>query len=158
QLGLDPAADPDALQVQVHNRLRSVPRWLLIFDNADAVKDIWPWLPAGPRAAGIAGHVMVTTRRGGFADLGKVLDLDVIPPADAVRLLRTRVPGLDQHTGKQVAEELGRLPLALEQAAAYLARSQMPADEYLQLLRSRAADLYRPGQAASPEDITITIL
>ncbi len=35
QLGLEPAADPDALQAQVHDRLRSVPRWLLIFDNAD---------------------------------------------------------------------------------------------------------------------------
>ncbi len=69
---------------------------------------------------------MVTTRRGGFAALGQVVDLDVIPPADAVRLLRTRVPKLDQHTGKQIADELGRLPLALEQAAAYLDLSQMP--------------------------------
>ena len=69
--------------------------------------------------------------------MGQVLDLDVIGLADAVRLLRTRVPDLGQETGKQIAEELGRLPLALEQAAAWLDRSQMPGQEYLELLRSR---------------------
>jgi tetratricopeptide (TPR) repeat protein len=157
QLGLDPAADPDGLQVQIHDRLRSVPRWLLIFDNAASVGEIAPWLPSGPRAAPVAGHVMVTTRRGGFAALGQVLDLDVIPLADAVRLLRTRVPKLDQRTGKLIANELGRLPLALEQAAAYLDRSQIPAAEYLQLLRERAADLHRRGRVASRNDTIATL-
>ena len=56
------------------------------------------------------------------------------------------MPGLGQQIGEQIAEELGRLPLALEQAAAWLDRSQMPAGEYLELLRSRAADLYARGQ------------
>ena len=37
-------------------------------------------------------------------------------------MLRARVPDLGQQTGEQIAEELGRLPLALEQAAAYLDR------------------------------------
>src|SRR5215470_9729728 len=40
QLGLDPVADPERLRAQVHDRLRSVPGWLLIFDNADAVAGI----------------------------------------------------------------------------------------------------------------------
>ena len=40
RLGLDPAADPEALRALVHDRLRSVPGWLLIFDNADRVEDI----------------------------------------------------------------------------------------------------------------------
>ena len=118
RLGLDPAADPEALQALVHDRLRGVPGWLLIFDNADRADGHRPWLPAGPLPAGVPGHVIVTTRRGGFAALGQVLDLDVIGLPDAVRMLRARVPGLDQETGEQIAEELGRLPLALEQAAA----------------------------------------
>jgi hypothetical protein len=152
RLGLDPIADPDALRDQVHDRLRSVPGWLLIFDNADALGGIASWLPSGPLPAGIPGHVIVTTRRGGFAALGNVMDLDVIKSSDAVRLLRARVPGLGPAVGKQIAEELGRLPLALEQAAAYLDRSQMPGQEYLELLRSRAADLYARGQVTARED------
>ena len=38
RLGLDPVADPEALQALVHDRLRGVPGWLLIFDNADRAR------------------------------------------------------------------------------------------------------------------------
>jgi hypothetical protein len=123
ELGLDPVPDPEGLQAQVHEALRAVPGWLLIFDNADSVAELRPWLPGGLLPPGIPGHVIVTTRRGGFAAVGAVLDLDVIGPADALVLLRTRVPGLDEATGNELAEELGRLPLGLEQAGAYLDRT-----------------------------------
>jgi tetratricopeptide (TPR) repeat protein len=157
RLGLEPATEPDALAAQVHDRLATVAGWLLIFDNADTVASIQPWLPPGPQPAGSPGHVIVTTRRGGFASLGQVLDLDVIDLADAVTLIRTRVPDLPQEAGEQIAEELGRLPLAVEQAAAYLDRVQMPAGQYLDLLRARAADLYARGQAASRRDTIATL-
>ena len=157
RLGLGSPADPEVLRGQVHDQLRSVPGWLLIFDNADAVEDIAPWLPAGPLPAGIPGHVIVTTRRGGFAALGPVMDLDVIDLPDAVLLLRSRVPDLGHDIGEQIAEELGRLPLALEQAAAYLDRTRIPALEYLDLLRSRAADLYARGKVTSRKDTIATL-
>ena len=55
----------------MHDRLRGVPGWLLIFDNADTAADIGPWLPGGPLPPGVPGHVIVTTRRGGFAAMGR---------------------------------------------------------------------------------------
>ena len=77
----------------------------------------------GPLPAGIPGHVIVTTRRGGFAALGQVLELDVIDLPAAVTLLRTRVPQLDLRTSAgRSPGSWARLPLALEQAAAYLDR------------------------------------
>ena len=145
RLDLDLAADPEALRALVHDRLRTVPGWLLIFDNADRVEEIRPWLPGGLMPPGIPGHVIVTTRRGGFASMGPVLDLDVIDLLDGVRMLRARVPELSRETAERIAEELGRLPLALEQAAAWLDRSQMPGQEYLELLRSCGADLCTRG-------------
>ena len=157
RLGLDPITDPEALRALVHDRLRGVPGWLLIFDNADQAEDIGPWLPTGPLPPGIRDHVIVTTRRGGFAAMGRVLDLDVIALVDAVRMLRARVPDLGQQTGKRIAEELGRLPLALEQAAAWLDRSQMPGEEYLELLRSRGAELYARGQVHDRPDTIATL-
>ena len=51
--------------------------WLLIFDNAEDIDHIRPVLPGG------AGHVLITTRRGGFGYLGPVLDLDVLPRPEA---------------------------------------------------------------------------
>lgn len=157
QLGLDPVPDPEGLQAQVHEALRAVPGWLLIFDNADEAGDLRPWLPGGPLPPGVPAHVIVTTRRGGFAALGEILDLDVIAPADALALLRTRVPGLEQATGTELAEELGRLPLALEQAGAYLDRTGTPPRDYLRLLRQRAADLLARGQVSGRTDNVATL-
>jgi TIR domain/NB-ARC domain len=157
QLGVDPLQDPEALQGQVHDALRGVPGWLLIFDNADTPEGIRAWLPGGPLPAGIRGHVIVTTRRAGFAVLGAVMELDVIDLPSSVTLLRTRVPELPDGTGELIAKELGQLPLALEQAAAYLDRSGMPAGEYLALLRQRAQDLYAQGHVSGRRDTIATL-
>jgi hypothetical protein len=54
--------------------MQDVPGRLLIFDNAEDFKDIEPWLPNVP-AAGTPGHGVITTRRGGYLELGSVLDL-----------------------------------------------------------------------------------
>ncbi len=164
QLGLAPAlgADPGALQAIVHDELRDVSGWLLVFDNADEVAHIRDWLPGGPLPPGIPGHVIVTTRRRGFAALGHVMELDVIDLPSSITLLQTRARGLADSAAGEIAEELGRLPLALEQAAAYLDKTGMPGPEYLDLLRSRASELYtrgqvsgRPGTIATLWDITL---
>ena len=39
-------------------------------------------------------------------------------------MMRARMPDLDEAVAADIAEEMGRLPLALEQAAAYLARNR----------------------------------
>ena len=57
-----------------------MPGWLLIFDNADPVADVRESLPATPLAAVRRGHVIVTTRRAGYAEIGEVQELDVIAP------------------------------------------------------------------------------
>jgi len=153
----DGAADPEAVQALVCQELRGAAGWLLVFDNAGTAEDIAPWLPGDPRPAGMPGHVIITTRRGGFVSLGRVLDLDVIGLSDAVWLLRTRVPDLDQMTGEAIAGELGRLPLALEQAAAYMGRAQMPGEDYLELLHTRAGELYARGRVSSRADTIATL-
>src|SRR5262245_42363119 len=114
--------------------------------STKATRHILPWLPAAPMPPGMPGHVLVTTRRGGFGELGPVFELDVVSAAEAVQLMRARVPNLDDDVAKRIAEELGLLPLALEQAAAYLDRSGMPAREYLGLLRTRPQDVYHRGK------------
>jgi hypothetical protein len=156
-LGLEPVADPEALREQVHAQLRDVAGWLLVFDNADKADDIRPWLPAGPLPPGVPGHVIVTTRRGGFRVLGTVMELDVLDLVPAAGLLRARVPDIDEDAAREIATELGRLPLALEQAAAYLDRSAMPARDYLALLRSRAAELYPRGTVSGRQETIATL-
>lgn len=138
-LGLDePNLGTAVRAVCAELRLRD--RWLLIFDNAEDVADIRPVLPGG------VGHVLVTTRRGGFGYLGPVHDLDVLPRPDAIALLRRRAPALADDQAGVLAELLGDLPLALEQAAAYLDQIRLPPADYLHLLTTRAGDMYGRGR------------
>ena len=138
------------LQFEVHNALRQVAGWLLIFDNTDDMTVIRPWLPPPfLMPPGMPGHALVTTRRGGFEALGQVLDLDVLDPDAAVDLMSARVPALDRQVAQEVAESLGCLPLALEQAAAYMDRSQMPPRRYMELLNSRTDEISSGGHSDS---------
>jgi tetratricopeptide (TPR) repeat protein len=115
------------------------------------VRHIRPVLPVG------AGHLLITTRRGGFGYVGPVLNLDVLPRPVAVTLLRRRAPALtDDHAGA-LAELLGDLPLALEQAAAYLDQTQLPPATYLHLLTARAADMCGRGRVVDHQDTIATL-
>ncbi|MBP2339794.1 tetratricopeptide (TPR) repeat protein [Saccharothrix coeruleofusca] len=137
----------DAAQVVV-SHLRGLRRWLLVFDNAESVADLHPFLPSG------AGRVLVTTRRAGFDTIGGVLDLDTMPRRESLALLARRAPGLTGAQADELADLLGDLPLGLEQAAAYLAKSRMPAHEYLHLLRTTPdglADKGEDGQRRTPD-------
>ncbi|MFF5083645.1 tetratricopeptide repeat protein [Actinoplanes sp. NPDC000266] len=129
--------------------LQSHSGWLLILDNVEDIADIEPLLGQ------VAGHgrLVVTTRR----DLGLArwtrfgltpMRLGVLEPAASVRLL-VRLTGSDDVDGAgRLARALGDLPLALEQAAAYISQHDgFGFDGYLRLLTERfglvAAD---PGE------------
>jgi hypothetical protein len=150
-LGLSADLDPDAAVRAVSAELRRRDRWLLIFDNAVDLDHVQPVLPGG------LGHVLITTRRSGFDALGPVLDLDVLPRPDAIALLRHRTPALTDNYADRLAELLGDLPLALEQAAAYLNQTQLPPDQYLDLLVTRTAEMHGRGRVAHHQHTIATL-
>src|ERR1700735_4709453 len=61
--------------------------------------------------------------------------------AESVVILRERIAGLGASDADRLAAELGDLPLAVAQAAGFMAETGMPATEYLQLLQTRAGQL-----------------
>ena len=151
ELGLQLPGDPEAMLRAVHRVLRGRNRWLLIFDNAEDADEIGRLLPGG------TGHVLITTRRGGFRSFGEVLDLDILGRAEAIALLRRRAPLLTDAEAGQLAIRLGDLPLALDQAAAYLDQTGMTPEEYLRLLETRSADLHRRGQTPGHPGTVATV-
>ena len=59
---------------------------------------------------------------------------------------------------EELAGELGGLPLALEQAAAYIQATGTTLAGYLSLFRDRRADLLARGEAAGhPADVATTL-
>jgi tetratricopeptide (TPR) repeat protein len=147
-LGLD--ADPSSIK-QVLEALRRRQRWLLVFDNAEDAAELRPFLPSGP------GQVVITTRRGGFAAVGAVLEIDVLDRDESIALLRRRIPTASDEQVATLAELLGDLPLALEQASAYLEATGLPVDEYVTLFRERAADMVGRGRVIGQKETLATL-
>lgn len=111
-------------------------RWLLIFDNADQPEDINDVIPRGP------GHVLITSRNHRWDAVVETVPVDVFDRAESVAFLNKRVPNaISSPDATRLAEELGDLPLALEQAGALQAETGISVEEYLRLLREQTSEL-----------------
>ena len=128
--------------------------WLLVLDNVaepDLVRDLLPRLGAG--------RVVVTTRRaGGWAGIAQPLTLGVLDAGAARELVAMTVgagragllDGVDE-----LCARLGFLPLALEQAAAYMAQNALCAREYLELWEAAPGEMYREGAEGTADERTV---
>ncbi|MFY1691380.1 FxSxx-COOH system tetratricopeptide repeat protein [Plantactinospora sp. WMMB782] len=110
--------------------------WLLVFDNAESPTDVSRYFPTGG-----AGKILVTSRNPEWAWLGQAIEVDVFSRDESRTFLRMRNPDLSDADTDRLAEALGDLPLAVEQAAAWRAATGMPVDEYLELLRDKHMEL-----------------
>ncbi|MFJ2817451.1 tetratricopeptide repeat protein [Streptomyces sp. NPDC087294] len=101
---------------------RSAEPWLLVLDNADQPEILGDgsWLRTSAR-----GTVVVTTRRSAahWWPGAELQHIGVLPGADAARVLRDLAPhsGTEEEAA-QIAERLGRLPLALTLAGGFLSQ------------------------------------
>jgi hypothetical protein len=112
-------------------RKDTVPHWLLIFDNADNPKQLESWLPMG------SGHVIITSRNQAWTNNADLLEVDVFSRDESIAHLLRHVPHLDRIEADEVSEALGDLPLAIEQAAAWLEQTGMSARSYVAELSTR---------------------
>jgi transcriptional regulator with XRE-family HTH domain len=136
-------AGTEAVRAAVLAELRHRGRWLLVFDNAEDPADVAPWLPGG------GGHVLITSRRRGWDEVAAPVEVDVLARAESVAILQARVSVLSGADADKLAAELGDLPLAIAQAAGFMADTGMTADEFLVLLRTRAGQLLAQGTPGS---------
>src|SRR5580698_2371087 len=143
-LGCVPAgAGSQAVRAAVLAELRHRGRWLLIFDNAEAPVDVASWLP------GDGGHVLITSRERGWDEIATPVEVDVLSRAESIEMLRRRVRRLAEADADRLAAELGHLPLAIAQAAGFMADTGTPASQYLGLLQTRAGQLLDQGAPGS---------
>ncbi|MEV0969034.1 FxSxx-COOH system tetratricopeptide repeat protein [Microtetraspora glauca] len=126
-------------------------RWLLIFDNAGDPEELTGYFPGG------TGHVLVTSRNQSWSRVAAPLEVDVFSQEESLEHLSRRVPGLAESDALDVADALGYLPLAVEQAAAWLAETGMPAATFLEQLRTESARVLSLGQPADyPHPVAAT--
>jgi hypothetical protein len=103
-------------------------------------------LNGGGVSSGWSGHVLITSRNPDWHELATPVVVDVFDRTESISLLRARVAGLSGSDADRVAEALEDLPLAVQQATAFLAESGVGAGKYLDLLSSRATEALARGR------------
>jgi hypothetical protein len=155
ELGLSAELPPAELAAGARDALGGRSRWLLIFDNAPDPAAVAEYLPGTG-----GGHLLVTSRDSAWQGIADPLPVDLLPQASAAGLLVHRSGDPDQQTAERLAEALGRLPLALEQAAAYAATERISLARYLSLFEQRRGELLalgRPMAYQGTVDATFTL-
>ncbi|WP_084010609.1 FxSxx-COOH system tetratricopeptide repeat protein [Pseudofrankia sp. DC12] len=128
-------------------------RWLLVLDNVGAPADLFGVLRA---AAGSGGHVLVTSRDHRWSGLARTVAVDVLPSVDAVALLRSHVEQIGDEDAGRIVAALGNLPLAVEQAGAFLAATSMASGEYAGLLATELRRLMVRGAPGGIRPVAAT--
>jgi len=125
-------------------------QWLFILDNADELALVKEFIPPAFR-----GHLLLTTRAQVMGRLARKFEVEVMQPEDGALLLLRRAGLLTPEASlgeaadrevtiaKEFVEELGGLPLALDQAGAYIEETQCRLTDYQNLYHLRKAELLK---------------
>jgi hypothetical protein len=144
------AKEQNMIVQAVKTWLQTHREWLLILDNADDLTLLSEFLPPS-----LGGHLLLTTRAAATGRLAQRLEIETLPPEQGALFLLRRA-GLivsdaelsqadqeERELAVQISQELGGLPLALDQAGAYLEETGESLDGYWHLYQQNRAALLR---------------
>jgi tetratricopeptide (TPR) repeat protein len=160
------AGDQEAAAEAAKRWLTSFGEWLLILDNADDLAIAREFIPTGNN-----GHVLLTTRARATGAVARSVEIQKMGTEEGALLLLRGAKHIaedalieaanpaDRRDAEAIATQLGGLPLALDQAGAYIKETGCGLSGYLDLYRSHALEfLQRRGALASdhPEPVATT--
>lgn len=154
-LGIAESQDTNKTREAVRACLHQMKNWLLVFDNATAPDSLRDYLPPGA-----TGHVIITSCHPHWKDVAQLLDVHVFTPEESLDFLTRRLAGAVEAEARLLAETLGHLPLALDQAAAYIEETGETIPGYLDLFKGCRAEILRRGKPSQeyPDTVATTWL
>jgi tetratricopeptide (TPR) repeat protein len=131
--------------------------WLLVLDNDSDLATVHQFMPRAGK-----GHVLLTTQAQATGDIQAIPVWDMLPEDGALLLLRrakiikpdaplTAATDAARDTAMRISAELGGLPLALDQAGAYIEETGCGLASYLDLYRERRAELLKRRGGFGPD-------
>lgn len=158
--------DQHTARVTVKRWLQEHPKYLFILDNADDLAVVGDFLPSAH-----TGHILLTTRAHSIGRIAQKIEVEQMEPKEGALFLLRRGTLIGQDASlddvnladRAMAEEISRvmdgLPLALDQAGAYIEETACGLAVYLNIYRSQRAMLLqeRGGLAFDhPEPVATT--
>jgi len=136
-------ADQGVVVAAVKRWLASNKDWLLILDNVDDLELAADFLPLAS-----SGHILLTTRAQSTGTIANSLEVEKMVQAEGALLLLRRAKKLatgapleQVRKAEAIVKELDGLPLALDQAGAYIEETNYSLSGYLNLYRTHRKDL-----------------
>lgn len=150
--------DQQVVVAAVKRWLATHSNWLLILDNADDLAMVSDFLPTGS-----SGHILLTTRAQATGTLATSLEVEKLDTGEGSLLLlrRARLLPLDtplQHASEQdrataqaIVQAMDGLPLALDQAGAYIEETGCRLATYLERYQQQQISLLQRRGGVSTE-------
>jgi tetratricopeptide (TPR) repeat protein len=154
-------AERARLVLDALNDGETVPRWLLVYDNAEDIEAVREYLPTS------GGQVLITSQNQDWVDqAARWLRVEVFDRRESILHLRRVVSSITEEEADQVAAALGDLPVAIAAVAAFLRDTAYPVPDYLSSLASeprQALSLLRqptdyPTMVAAAWDLPLQVL
>ena len=161
ELELPEAASPDQYQAitALKDWMNAQPQWLIVLDNVETPEMLQGILPEEPQ-----GHLVLTSRAQAMGMIAQKIDLLGMEPEEGAWFLLRRAQKLaldapfdaasppDQQQARATSQELGGLPLALDQAGGYIEETGCGLLGYRERYREQHAELLkRRSPLSDPE-------
>ncbi|KIJ50252.1 hypothetical protein M422DRAFT_116234, partial [Sphaerobolus stellatus SS14] len=116
--------------------------WLLVFDNLDNPSEVAAIPDFFPESK--FGSILITSRYRGLQELGQHCLLQEMDEDDGLSLLLgQQYSEEDEVLGKKILELLGHLPLAIDQARAYISRRGLHPQDFITEFNTRKTELFK---------------
>ncbi|MCK9566036.1 MAG: FxSxx-COOH system tetratricopeptide repeat protein, partial [Methanothrix sp.] len=129
--------------------------WLLVFDNAQKPDDLMKYIPM----AG-SGQIVITSRLSVWDNIARTFEVGVFQrdekQDESADFLLKRTGKNDRKEATNLARELGDLPLALEQAGAYIKKTGISFQDYLDRFKKDRKKLLKHGKPLNYPDTVAT--
>jgi len=137
------AKETDVIVKAVMEWMQASGNWLAVYDNVEDPVVVGEFVPSVPR-----GRFLFTTRKSTLGSLAASLEITTMDKSEALKFLLKRAciqkPNDEQEAkSKDICEKLGYLPLAINQAGAYLEKTGCTLAEYLEALDGKGLELLR---------------
>src|SRR6266702_4540028 len=160
--------DQDVIVMAIKRWLATHNDWLLVMDNVDDLNAIYKFLPTLERSN---GHILLTTRAFATGQMATSIVIEKMTEEEGTTLLLRRsgvlvpttptseITEAERVGTKSIYLELDGLPLALDQAGAYIEETGCGLSGYLELYRTQRIALLRERGSFSfdhPESVATT--
>lgn len=126
-------------------------KWLLVFDNVESQEKIEKLLPRKGN-----GHILITSQNPNWKELGEDSQVKPFSNEIAKEFLKKRVGEKGLEHSDRLNALLDGLPLALEQASAYMTAHGTPVETYIKLFEEQQEELWK--RETPPKDYKSTIM